>query len=190
MRIVGGRLSGRSLAAPRGRHTRPTADRVREAIFNKLEHGIDGFALSGARVLDLFAGSGALGLEALSRGAGHVLFVDDDEEARGLIRRNADALGVIGQTRIWRRDAARLGRCAPLPPFGLVFLDPPYRRGLAVAALASLMAGGWLAPAAVVVVEEATGEEIEVAPGLTLLDRREYGDTQVEFLKKEIGNRQ
>jgi 16S rRNA (guanine966-N2)-methyltransferase len=175
VRIVGGRLSGRSLAAPRGRHTRPTADRVREAIFNKLEHGIDGFALSGARVLDLFAGSGALGLEALSRGAGHVLFVDDDEEARGLIRRNADALGVIGQTRIWRRDAARLGRCAPLPPF-------------AVAALASLMAGGWLAPAAVIVAEEATGEEIEVAPGLTLLDRREYGDTQVEFLKE--GSRQ
>jgi 16S rRNA (guanine966-N2)-methyltransferase len=184
MRIIGGSLSGRSLAAPRGRRTRPTADRVREAIFNKLEHGIEGLSLSGARVVDLFAGSGALGLEALSRGAGHVLFIDDDEEARGLIRRNADALGVIGQTRIWRRDAARLGRCAPLPPFGLAFLDPPYRRGLASAALASLTAGGWLAAQAIVVVEEAAGERVEVPPGLTVLDGRDYGETQVEFLKR------
>ena len=185
MRIVGGSLSGRSLAAPRGRHTRPTADRVREAIFNKLEHGIEGFALAGVRVLDLFAGSGALGLEALSRGAGHVLFIDDDETARGLIRRNADALGVIGQTKIWRRDAARLGHCAPLPPFGLAFLDPPYRRGLATAGLLSLMAGGWLAAAAVVVVEEVAGEELEIPSGLTVLDRREYGDTQVWYLKMD-----
>ena len=182
MRIVGGSLSGRSLVAPRGRHTRPTADRVREAIFNKLEHGIEGFALAGIRVLDLFAGSGALGLEALSRGAGHVLFIDDDEKARGLVRRNADALGVIGQTRIWRRDAARLGQCAPLPPFGLAFLDPPYRRGLATAALLSLAAGRWLADTAVVVVEEAAGEAIELPPGLTLLDGREYGDTRVWYL--------
>jgi 16S rRNA (guanine966-N2)-methyltransferase len=181
MRIVGGSLSGRTLAAPRGRHTRPTADRVREAVFNKLEHGVEGFSLAGIRVLDLFAGSGAMGLEALSRGAGHVLFVDDDEEARGLIRRNADALGVIGRTKIWRRDAARLGRCAPLPPFSLAFLDPPYRRGLTTAALAGLVAGGWLAPDAVVVVEEAAGETVAAPPGLGLLDRRDYGETQVGF---------
>src|SRR5262249_43386318 len=160
----------------RGRHTRPTTDRVREAIFNKLEHGIEGLTLPGVRVLDLFAGSGALGLEALSRGAGHVLFIDDDEESRGAIRRNADALGVIGQTKIWRRDATRLGACAPLPPFGLTFLDPPYRRGLATAALASLSAGGWLVPEAIVVVEEAVGETVDLPPGLALLDRREYGD--------------
>jgi 16S rRNA (guanine966-N2)-methyltransferase len=181
MRIVGGTLSGRTLTAPRGRQTRPTADRVREAIFNKLEHGVPGFALAGIRVLDLFAGSGAMGLEALSRGANHVLFIDDDEEARGLIRRNADALGVIGRTKIWRRDATRLGRSAPLAPFALALLDPPYRRGLATAALGSLVAGGWLAPQAVVVVEEAAGETIEAPPALSLTERRDYGETQVGF---------
>ncbi len=116
MRIVGGKFKGRSLAAPAGQATRPTSDRVREAIFNILAHGIDGFAIEGARVLDLFAGTGALGLEALSRGARFCQFVDDDAEARGLIRRNADALGVIGQCKIWRRDATRLGPCAPQPP--------------------------------------------------------------------------
>jgi 16S rRNA (guanine966-N2)-methyltransferase len=181
MRIIGGTLSGRTLAGPRGRHTRPTADRVREAIFNKLAHGIPEFDFAGIRVLDLFAGSGAMGLEALSRGAGHVLFIDDDEEARGLIRRNADALGVIGRTKIWRRDATRLGRSAPLPPFSLAFLDPPYRRGLANAALDSLVAGGWLAPGAVVVVEEAADTTIEAAPALRLIERRDYGETQVGF---------
>jgi 16S rRNA (guanine966-N2)-methyltransferase len=181
MRIVGGALRGRTLATPRGRHTRPTAERVREAIFNKLEHGVPGFAFAGSRVLDLFAGSGAMGLEALSRGAGHVLFIDDDEKARGLIRRNADALGVIGRTKIWRRDATRLGRAAPLQPFALAFLDPPYRRGLATAALGSLAAGGWLAPAAVVVIEEAASETIEAPAALSLIERRDYGETQVGF---------
>jgi 16S rRNA (guanine966-N2)-methyltransferase len=181
MRIVGGALSGRTLAAPRGRHTRPTADHVREAIFNKLEHGIAGFSLAGIRVLDLFAGSGAMGLEALSRGSAHVLFIDDDAEARGLIRRNADELGVIGRTKIWRRDATRLGTLAPLQPFGLAFLDPPYRRGLATAALGSLVAGAWLAPQAVVVVEEAADATIEAPAALSLIERRHYGETQVGF---------
>ena len=181
MRIVGGALSGRTLAAPLGRNTRPTADRVREAIFNKLEHGIAGFSLAGIRVLDLFAGSGAMGLEALSRGAAHVLFIDDDAEARGVIRRNADALGVIGRTKIWRRDATRLGRSAPLHPFALTFLDPPYGLGLATAALSGLVAGGWLAARAVVVVEEAASEPVETPPALSLIERRDYGETQVGY---------
>ena len=123
----------------------------------------------------------APGLEALSRGAGHVLFIDVDEQARGLIRRNADALGVIGRTKIWRRDATRLGRSAPLPPFALAFLDPPYRRGLASAALTSLVAGGWLNPDAVVVVEEAASETIEAPTALSLIERRDYGETQIGF---------
>jgi 16S rRNA (guanine966-N2)-methyltransferase len=109
VRIVGGKFRGRTIHAPQGQATRPTTDRVREAIFNRLEHGVAGLQLDGARVLDLFAGTGALGLESLSRGARNVLFIDDSETARGLIRRNADELGVIGQVKLWRRDAAKLG---------------------------------------------------------------------------------
>jgi 16S rRNA (guanine966-N2)-methyltransferase len=131
VRIVGGKFRGRTIHAPQGQATRPTTDRVREAIFNRLEHGVAGLQLDGARVLDLFAGTGALGLESLSRGARNVLFIDDSETARGLIRRNADELGVIGQVKLWRRDAAKLGPCAPMSPFGLVFMDPPYGKGLA-----------------------------------------------------------
>src|SRR5205823_4537516 len=154
MRIVGGKLGGRSLAAPSGRDTRPTSDKVREAIFNILTHGIEGFSIEDARVLDLFAGTGALGLEALSRGARFCQFVDDAAEARGLIRHNADALGVIGKCKIWRRDATRLGWAAPQPPFDLVFADPPYNKGIGEKALVSLVSGGWLAPGAIVVLEE------------------------------------
>jgi 16S rRNA (guanine966-N2)-methyltransferase len=183
MRIVGGKFKGRSIAAPAGQATRPTSDRVREAIFNILAHGIEGFSVEGARVLDLFAGTGALGLEALSRGARFCQFVDDDAAARGLIRRNADGLGVIGQCKIWRRDATKLGPCAPQPPFDLVFADPPYSRGLGHKALAALVAGGWLAPGAVVVLEEAVKAQVSDVAGLTLLDRRVYGDTQVRFYR-------
>jgi 16S rRNA (guanine966-N2)-methyltransferase len=183
MRIVGGKFKGRSIAAPAGQATRPTSDRVREAIFNILAHGIEGFSVEGARDLDLFAGTGALGLEALSRGARFCQFVDDDAAARGLIRRNADGLGVIGQCKIWRRDATKLGPCAPQPPFDLVFADPPYSRGLGHKALAALVAGGWLAPGAVVVLEEAVKAQVSDVAGLTLLDRRVYGDTQVRFYR-------
>lgn len=183
MRIVGGRFKGHSLASPAGRETRPTSDRVREAIFNILAHGIEGFALDGARVLDLFAGTGALGLEAVSRGARFCQFVDDSAEARGLIRRNADALGVIGQVKIWRRDATRLGPCAPQPGFDLVFADPPYAKGLGSKALTTLTEGGWLMPGAVVVVEEAEGAEVPAPETLTLLSQRDYGETQVRFYR-------
>jgi 16S rRNA (guanine966-N2)-methyltransferase len=184
MRIAGGRLKGRPLHAPAGRATRPTSDRVRESVFNVLAHGIEGFEREDARVLDLFAGTGALGLEALSRGARFALFVDEATAARGAIRRNAETLEVTGQIRIWRRDATKLGPCAPLAPFDLTFIDPPYGRGLAEAALAQLIAGAWLAPGAVVVLEEAERAAVAVPDDLVVLDSRAYGDTRVMFLRR------
>jgi 16S rRNA (guanine966-N2)-methyltransferase len=164
---------------------RPTSDRVREALFNMLAHkdfGI-GFALEGAAVADLFAGTGALGLEAISRGARWCLLVDDDADSRALQRDNVEALGLTGVTRIWRRDATALGPLGPAAngPFDLVFLDPPYRKRLADTALASLMEGGWLKPNALVVVETATDETLD-APGFIRLDTREHGETRLIFL--------
>lgn len=188
MRIVGGKLGGRGLKAPAGRATRPTSDRVRESIFNVLAHGVEGFDIEGVRVLDLFAGSGALGLEALSRGAKFALFVEEDAGARGIIRENADALGLIGQSKIWRRDATRLGPCAPTPPFDLVFADPPYRKGLSDAALVSLLRGGWLAPGAVIVLEEAEEAEVAVPEGMERVDRRHWGETQALFYRASQGS--
>lgn len=182
MRIVGGALRGRKLLTPEGAAIRPTSDRVREAVFNILLHGIEDFDIDGARVIDLFAGTGALGLEALSRGAAFCLFVDDGVEARGLIRDNADVLGLTGQTRIFRRDASKLGASAA-GRFALAFLDPPYGKGLAELALAELAKGDWLEPGAVVVVEESSGLFSERPTGFALLDRRSYGDTDVTFLR-------
>src|SRR5262245_54723789 len=147
MRIVGGRLRGRALAAPKSQDIRPTADRLRESLFNILAHGY-GDPANGARVLDLFAGTGALGLEAISRGAAFTLFVDDGAEARSLMRANVDTLGLGGITKIFRRDATKLGDAHPVEPFALVFLDPPYGKGLAEKALASARDGGWLASGA------------------------------------------
>src|SRR6267154_3960364 len=154
MRIVGGRLGGRTVAGPKSQAIRPTSDRLRESLFNILAHG-HGDPVTGARVLDLFAGTGALGLEAMSRGAAFALFIDDGAEARALMRQNVEALGLGGVTRIFRRDATRLGAVHPNEPFGLVFLDPPYRKGLAEKSLASLRDGGWLAHDARVLVEVA-----------------------------------
>ncbi|MGE0239987.1 MAG: 16S rRNA (guanine(966)-N(2))-methyltransferase RsmD [Parvibaculaceae bacterium] len=179
MRIVGGKFKGHGIAGPRGQATRPTSDRVREAIFNILAHGVPDFSIEGARVLDLFAGTGAMGLEALSRGARFSQFVDDSAEARGIIRRNADALGVIGQCKIWRRDATRLGPAAPQPGFDLVFADPPYGKGLGTKALAALIDGQWLNAGAVIVVEEAARAELACPAQLAEIDRRVYGETQV-----------
>ncbi len=183
MRIVGGKFRGRSITAPEGRETRPTTDRVREAVFNRLEHGVPDFNIDGTRVLDLFAGTGALGLEALSRGARNVLFIDENDRARGIIRRNADALGVIGQCKLWRRDAAKLGSCTPMSPFSLVFLDPPYGKGLVGKTLASLIEGGWLVDGAIIVAEEAAKAEIDVPAALNLLHDAKYGDTRVLTLR-------
>ncbi len=183
MRIVGGAFRGRALAAPGDDRTRPTSDRVREAVFNILAHGIAGFELDGARVLDLFAGTGALGLEALSRGAAFCLFVEEDAEARALIRRNVEALGLTGVTKIFRRDATELGPAGRNGGFTLAFLDPPYGQGLAERALASAAAGGWLAPDAVAVIEERKGTAVALPAGYVALDERSWGDTQVLFAR-------
>jgi 16S rRNA (guanine966-N2)-methyltransferase len=182
MRIVGGRLGGRTLASPRSQAIRPTADRLRESLFNILVHAY-GDPVTGARVLDLFAGTGALALEALSRGAAFVLFVDDAAEARALLRENIAALGLGGVTRIFRRDATRLGPAHPVEPFSLVFLDPPYGKGLAEKALVSASDGGWLAPSALIVVEEAADASFKAPAGFEEVERRRYDDTEVLFLR-------
>jgi len=184
MRIVGGRFRGRSLVAPPGMLTRPTLDRVREALFNILAHGVEGFEIEGARVLDLFAGSGALGIEALSRGAAYCLFVEDNAEARGAIRENIEALGLTGASKLWRRDATKLGPAAPMQPFRLLFADPPYGKGLGEAALRAAMEGGWLAPGAVCVLEERADTPIAVPAGFEPADVRTYGDTALHFFLK------
>lgn len=160
---------------------RPTSDRVREAVFNILAHGIADFSLQGAKVMDLFAGTGALGLEAISRGASYCLFVEQDAEARGLIRRNVEAFGLSGVTRIFRRDATDLGPASSRDAFNLVFADPPYGRGLGEKALFAAADGGWLAPQAIAVLEEAESSTIVLPPGFAELDRRTWGDTQVIF---------
>ncbi len=182
MRIVAGRFRGTAIAAPRGYDIRPTSDKVREAVFNILTHSIKGFALEDARVLDLFAGTGALGLEALSRGAAYAHFVEESAEARGIIRRNIDALSVSGQARLYRRDATRLGDAGTLRPFDLVFADPPYGKGLAEKALAAARSGGWLNPRAIAVIEERADAGFSPPAGFSLLDKRQYGDTAIFFL--------
>ena len=182
MRIVGGRFRGRTLAAPKSQAIRPTADRLRESLFNILAHAY-GDPVSGARVLDLFAGTGALGFEALSRGAAFVLFVDDGAEARALLRENVEALGVGGSTKVYRRDATKLGPVSPLEPFSVAFLDPPYGKGLAEQALGAARDGGWLTPGAIAVVEEAADAEFKVSAGYQELERRTYDDTEFVFLR-------
>jgi 16S rRNA (guanine966-N2)-methyltransferase len=182
MRVVGGRLRSRPIAGPKGDGLRPTADRLREALFNILVHSY-GDPVTGARVLDLFAGTGALGIEAVSRGADFVLFVDDGVEARSLLRNNTEALGLGGTTRIFRRDATKLGPVHPLEPFTLAFLDPPYRKGLAEKALLSARTGGWLKPEALVVVEEAADAGFKAPEGFEELERRQYDDTELIFLR-------
>ncbi len=183
MRIVGGTLRGRALASPKHEGVRPTSDRVRESVFNILTHGISDFTLEGAKVLDLFAGTGALGLEALSRGGGTCLFVEEDADSRALIRRNIEAFGLTGVTRVFRRDATSLGPAGKHAGFTLAFLDPPYGKGLAERALASAAGGGWLADGAVIVIEERSDAVIALPAGFEQIDRRTYGDTQVVFAR-------
>ncbi|HZT24749.1 MAG TPA: 16S rRNA (guanine(966)-N(2))-methyltransferase RsmD [Pseudolabrys sp.] len=182
MRVVGGRLRSRPLAGPKTNAVRPTSDRLREALFNILAHAYSD-PVTGARVLDLFAGTGALGIEAISRGASHALFVDEGVEARALLRDNVEALGLGGVTRIFRRDATRLGPAHPLAPFDLAFLDPPYGQGLAERALASARGGGWLKPQALAVVEEAREAAFASPAGFEELERRRYDDTEFVFLR-------
>ena len=185
MRVTGGIFRSRLLVSPRDMSVRPTSDRIRQAIFNMLRHknfGI-GFRLEGATVLDLFAGTGALGIEALSHGARWCLMVDDSADSRALQRENIEALSLTGTTRIWRRDATNLGPIGPSAggPFNLVFLDPPYRTDMIPKALDSLKDGGWLMPRALLVVETDAGEPLD-SQDFEVLDLRDYGDTRVRFL--------
>jgi 16S rRNA (guanine966-N2)-methyltransferase len=182
MRVVGGRLRGRTIASPSSRDIRPTADRMRESLFNILMHAY-GDPVTDARVLDLFAGTGALGIEAVSRGAAFALFVDNGAEARALLRQNVEALGLGGVTKVYRRDATKLGPAHPMEPFSLVFLDPPYGKGLGEQALASLRDGGWLTPEALLVVEEAVSATFTAPEGFEELERRAYDDTEFVILR-------
>jgi 16S rRNA (guanine966-N2)-methyltransferase len=182
MRVVGGELKGRNIVAPASRDIRPTADRLRESVFNILVHAYDD-PFQDARVLDLFAGTGALGIEAISHGAVFTLFVDNGAEARALLRNNVEALALGGVTKIYRRDATDLGPAHPMEPFSLVFLDPPYGKGLAEKALASLRDGGWLKPNALLVVEEAKVAAFAAPDGYEELERRAYDDTEFVFLQ-------
>ena len=184
MRIIGGQYRGLTLASvgkgDLGAHLRPTTDRVRESIFNLLINGGYGNPVSGARVLDLFAGTGALGLEALSRGASHATFVDDGVAARALLRQNIELTRAMGVTDLYRRDATKMGDNRG-PGYSLVFLDPPYAMGLGEKALASCVAGKWLSPGALIVWEESAPT---LPPeGFALLDQRKYGDTVITMLR-------
>ena len=181
MRIVGGEFRGRPLAAPRSDAIRPTTDRTREALFNVLAHRFPE-SLAGGRVLDLFAGTGALGLEALSRGCSYCVFIEESAEGRGLIRTNVEAFGLSGRTKIFRRDATHLGEAGTLQPFNLVFADPPYGKGLGEQALQSALRGGWLAPGALCVVEEDAAATFQPGPGFTVADERSYGGTAIRFV--------
>lgn len=185
MRIVGGKLKGRTIRAPEGRDTRPTSDRAREGVFNILAHADWGPPLEGARIIDTFAGSGALGFEAISRGGAFCLFVETDAGARGCIRDNVEAFQLFGNTRIHRRSATDLG---PKPaglgaPFDLVFMDPPYALNLIPPALEQLLRGQWITPDALVVAETGSNEPAPEAPGWALLDERTYGAARVSFLR-------
>jgi 16S rRNA (guanine966-N2)-methyltransferase len=181
VRIVAGRFKGAVLAAPKSQGTRPTSDRLRETIFNILSHGLD-VDLDGIRVLDLFAGTGALGFEAISRGARHCTFIEEAAEARGVIRRNMETLGLNGAAKILRRDAARLGMPGTIEPFDLLFADPPYDKGLGEKALVSASVGGWLKPGAICILEERASADTDISDEFTEVDRRAVGDSQVVFL--------
>ena len=176
MRVIGGKYRGKRLVAPKGLDTRPTTDRVRENLFNILENRV---SFDSIRVLDLFAGSGALGIECMSRGAEFCLFVEQASQARAAIRENIEQLQLTGQSRIFRRDATRLGDIGTIEPFNLVFADPPYGMGLGEKTAAALIRGGWLAGNAIFILEERKSAMPEKIPGFSPVDIRSYGDTSI-----------
>ena len=188
MRIVAGQFRGRAIVAPEGQGTRPTSDRARQAVFNVIEHASWGRNLDGARVIDLFAGSGALGFEALSRGAAFALFVETDDGARGAIRDNMEAFALFGVCRVHRRSAVDLGvrPGSAGEAFDVAFLDPPYGQGLGEQALARLIEGNWLAPDALVILERGSDEPEIETPGYERLDVRDYGAARVLFLRAAL----
>ncbi len=180
MRIVAGKFRGRQIAAPVDDEIRPTSDRTRESVFNILASR---FQMEGRRVIDLFAGTGALGLEAMSRGAAFTLFVETSAQGRGLLRTNTETFGLQGSTKIFRRDATDLGVPGTMEAFDLAFADPPYSMGLGEKAAASLSAGGWLKPQSILVLEERAASAPQVLPGFDTLDQRQFGDTVVGFFQ-------
>ncbi len=183
MRIVAGRLRGAQLHAPADAAIRPTTDRVRESVFNILAHGAASMPLEGARVLDLFAGSGALGLEALSRGAAFCLFIDQSAAARALVRRNVESLNLTGHSKIWRRDATAPGDRGHLPAFDLLFADPPYGKGLGLRAAIAALDGGWLRPGAILVLEDSEKAAADFPDALSPVTERRYGGTHILFAR-------
>ena len=185
MRIIAGKHRGRAIRAPRTEGLRPTADRVRESLFDILAHGIDWSGLAGVRVVDAFAGTGAYGLEALSRGAARVTFLDVDATALLAIRRNAAAIGEARNVTLIKLDASRLPPPpgAAAAPCDLAFLDPPYESGLSVPALQGLASRRWIGPGGVVVVEVAAREPLAPPPGFRILDERVYGAARLVFLR-------
>jgi 16S rRNA (guanine966-N2)-methyltransferase len=183
VRVIAGKLKGRSILSPSTEPIRPTSDRVRQAIFNILEHGGAGRPIKGARVLDLFAGTGAFGIEALSRGAAHCLFVETGAGARGLIRRSLAMLNVDRFAQVMAEDATRLGAPPEGHTFDLVFIDPPYGKGLAQQALAALAANRWLADGATVVVEEEAAARVAWPDAFEVVEQRRWGDTQAIFAR-------
>jgi len=185
MRIVGGSLKGRALKTLKGHDIRPTSDRARESIFNILTNGKPAVDLAGAYVLDVFAGTGALGLEAISRGATSAMFLDNSGASLALVKDNAAALGVVRQCQTMKLDAGRLGTPPRLlrQPATVAFLDPPYGQGLAAPALLSLSRYGWLGSGAVVVVETESSAPFGPPPGYEVLDARTYGAALITFLK-------
>jgi 16S rRNA (guanine966-N2)-methyltransferase len=185
VRIVAGRHRGRRLLAPTGETVRPTSDRAREALFNILSHGqmaAAGIPFAEAAVLDAFAGTGALGLEALSRGAAEAVFIEKDREALAILRKNIEALGEGLRSRIVPGDATRPTRAQS--GCTVAFLDPPYRSGLAAPALQALDAAGWFAGEALAIVEVAAREELSPPAGFTLVDERVYGTAHLVFLRR------
>jgi 16S rRNA (guanine966-N2)-methyltransferase len=184
VRIVGGEFRGRPLVTPKSHDIRPTTDRTRESLFNILNHAYPE-ALDGTRVLDCFAGTGAVGLEALSRGASAAMFVETSVEGRGLLRTNIETLGLQGRARILRRDAATLGPVGTMQPFDLLFADPPYGQGLGEKAFAAASAGGWLADGALAILEERANVEPDVGYPFRHLETREFGDTRMHFYRYE-----
>lgn len=184
MRIVGGEFRGRSLAAPKSNGIRPTIDRTRESLFNILSHAYPE-SLDGTRVLDVFAGTGAVGLEALSRGCRIALFVENGVEGRGLLWENIDALGLHGRARILRRDATKLGSVNNIEPFDVLFADPPYGQGQGEKAFVAAHEGGWLVPGALAILEERGDVMVSVAPVFKFLEQRTFGDTKMHFYRYE-----
>ncbi len=182
MRIVSGKFRGRSLQAPKSQAIRPTSDRIRESLFNVISHNYSD-NLDNTRVLDLFAGTGALGIEALSRGARFTLFIENSIEGRGLLRQNIENFSLQGHSKVFRRDVTELGPIGSMTPFDLVFADPPYGCGFGEKAAAGLVAGNWLSPSGLFVLEEDKDSAPESLPGFELLETKSYAGTKIGIFR-------